>query len=74
MWPLYGGEFAVTQSEVKAMLNDINNNGLACFDLSMKNYKQQGKWLKERRKVTIKNDKQQGNIISEPRQPRTIPS
>ena len=39
MWPLWGGRFAVTQSEVSDMLNDVNGNGYACFDLSMKNDK-----------------------------------
>ena len=42
---MYGGEFAVTQSEVQIMLNDVNLNGLACYDLCMKSEKGCGYWM-----------------------------
>ena len=46
LWPMWGGRFAVTQEEVRTMLDDVNGHGLACYDLCMKNDKRVGYWLK----------------------------
>ena len=32
MWPMWGGNFKVTQEDIRSMLNDVNQHGLACYD------------------------------------------